>query len=72
MVLIELKVFYTKNILLYRYDYTRLVTNEIYNHFEFHKELTTKTGLLKNLKKYSDLRIFNLYAFIPISFQLNL
>ncbi len=34
---------------------------EIYNHFEFHKELTTKTGLTKNLKSYCSVNKFDAF-----------
>lgn len=46
------------------YNYDRMTgdencVRECVNHFEFHKEITTKNGFIKNLKKYGKLNIIN-------------
>jgi hypothetical protein len=43
------------------YKYERLIPNQMYkqlvNHFEYHKEITTKSGLIKNLAQYCEVII---------------
>jgi len=47
-----------------RHNYELLVKNvrgkahKIVNHFEFHHEITTKSGLLRNLSEYCDVKLF--------------
>lgn len=45
---------------------------EIYNHFEFHKELTTKSGLLRSLRKHCAQNQLDPFQVTPTAFSLNL
>ena len=42
------------------------------NHFEFHREITSKSGLLKNLKEICTENGLNLFDITPITFHINL
>jgi hypothetical protein len=42
------------------------------NHFEFHRELTTKSGLLRNLREFCEESNKNYQDYTPLTFTLNL
>ena len=42
------------------------------NHFEFHKEISTKIGLVKNLQQYCELNKINLFDLTPATFIIDL
>ena len=42
------------------------------NHFEFHREITSKSGLLKKLKEICTENGLNLFDITPITFHINL
>ena len=42
------------------------------NFFEGHKEITTKSGLIKNLKTYCETHKINLWDITPVTFNLDL
>lgn len=50
------------------FKYERLNSNALYkqivNHFEFHREISTKAGLFKNLKTYCEVSYFKYVFFI--------
>jgi hypothetical protein len=41
---------------------------QIVNHFEFHKELTTKNRLLETMKSYFEGQKRNVFEYMPLSF----
>ena len=54
------------------FNYERLNTNALYkqavNHFEFHREISTKSGLVKNLRQYCEVYdLNNLFRIIPFN-----
>ncbi len=64
-------------IYIYSYNYDKMsgddsCVRECVNHFEFHKEITSKNGFIKNLKKYAKLNVFNSFSYTPVAFLLNL
>ncbi len=38
------------------------------NHYEYHRELTTKSGMLKNLTEISEENGRNIFDFVPLTF----
>ena len=58
------------------YQYEKLCLNsnmkQIVNHFEFHKEISSKAGLIKNLAFYCEQNKMNLFDITPITFILDL
>lgn len=61
----------------YGYRYDRLSDSscsvkQCLNHFEGHKEITTKNQLIKNLKIYAETNKINLFDITPITFYLDL
>ena len=51
------------------YDYKALKPGQAYNHFQNNRELTTKSGLLKNLRNMTDIRV-NIDSFFPRCYDL--
>lgn len=45
---------------------------KIVNHFEFHREITMKSGLLKNLQQFSAEIKMNIFEITPTTFLINL
>lgn len=41
---------------------------QVVNHFEFHREITTKNGLIRNLSNYCELNKINLCELTPTTF----
>ena len=58
----------------YQYDRLNLNANfkQILNHFEFHKEISSKASLVKNLAFYCEQNKSNLFDITPITFVLDL
>lgn len=44
----------------------------IYNHFEYHNEISNKSNLLLNIVNYAEKNNFNPFNIIPISFYFDL
>ena len=42
------------------------------NHYEYHRELTTKSGMLKNLTEICEDNGRNIFEFVPLTFIINL
>jgi Tubulin-tyrosine ligase family/IQ calmodulin-binding motif len=51
------------------YDYKNLKPGQLYNHFPNNRELTTKSGLSKNLRNITDFKV-NIDKFFPRSYDL--
>lgn len=51
------------------YDYKALKPGQAYNHFQNNRELTTKSGLLKNLRNITDFKV-NIDKFFPRCYDL--
>jgi tubulin monoglycylase TTLL3/8 len=51
------------------YDYKVLKPEQFYNHFQNNRELTTKSGLLKNLRNVTDFKV-NVDTFFPRCYDL--
>ena len=45
---------------------------QVVNHFEFHKEISTKIGLVKNLQLYCELNKISLFDLTPVTFIIDL
>ena len=58
--------------LLDRFENLSAHKKRIVNHFEFHSELTTKNGLIKNLSRYCSERGLNVFDYTPCTFLLSL
>ena len=58
----------------YNFKYERLSKHvkQCVNFFEGHKEITTKSGLIKNLKTYCETHKINLFDITPVTFNLDL
>ena len=60
----------------YGYNYDKMgdgvTKKEIYNHFEHHKEITTKTGLIKNLQRHCSNIKIDPFSLTPTVFTINL
>lgn len=58
------------------YNYEKLTQNsgvkQLVNHFEFHKEISSKAGLIKNLSYYCEQNKTNLFDITPITFIFDL
>ena len=58
------------------YNYEKLTNNngvkQLVNHFEFHKEISSKAGLIKNLSFYCEQNKMNMFEMTPITFILDL
>lgn len=58
------------------YNYEKLTSNstvrQVVNHFEFHKEVSSKAGLVKNLAFYCEQNKTNLFDITPITFILDM
>lgn len=58
----------------YQYEKLNLNSNfkQLVNHFEYHKEISSKTGLIKNLAYYCEQNKMNLFDLTPITFIIDL
>ena len=45
---------------------------QLLNHFEFHREITTKSGIIKNLTSFCEYSRMNVFDITPLTFLLNL
>lgn len=58
------------------YNYEKLTSGsglrQLVNHFEFHKEISSKAGLIKNLSFYCEQNKMNLFDITPITFVLDM
>ena len=45
---------------------------QVVNHFEQHKEISTKSGLIKNLQIYCETNKLNLFDITPVTFLIDL
>ena len=48
------------------------INKEFFNHFEFHPELTSKSGLLSNILIFTEQCKENAFNFVPITFRIDL
>lgn len=55
-----------------RFDRLGVGIKQLLNHFEFHKELTCKYTLIKNLKLYCESNKINLFSITPLTFLIDL
>jgi tubulin monoglycylase TTLL3/8 len=60
----------------FRYNYERMVgegfyLREIVNYFEFHKEITSKIGLVKSLMKHYNFDMTSPFNIIPLVYVIN-
>ena len=56
-----------------RYDLLNTIgCKQVVNHFEFHSELTSKSGLFLNLQTYSEMNKENVFNYLPLTFLIKI
>jgi hypothetical protein len=55
-----------------RFELLNHAGKKAYNHLEFHEELTTKNGLLRNMRRLCAARGSRVYERVPVSFEVSL
>ncbi|KAL4485833.1 hypothetical protein ABPG72_012373 [Tetrahymena utriculariae] len=55
-----------------KFESLSLHKKRIVNHFEFHAEITTKNGIIKNIGRYCSERGLNIFDFTPTTFLFSL
>ena len=55
-----------------RFDQLSMSQKQMFNHFEFHAEITTKDGIFKNMLNYALRNKLSLFDYVPLTFVINL